>query len=57
MKLLFIFIIHEFGLPANSILNVDISLSNLLSLVASTWFECTSFPGPGFAELGGQSCL
>ena len=28
MKLLFIFIIHEFGLPASSILNVGISLSN-----------------------------
>ena len=39
------FMIHEFGLPVISTVNVGISLSNFLSPLASTWFECTSFPG------------
>ena len=54
---LFIFIMHEFGLPASSILHVGILLSNLLFPLAYTWFECTSFPGSGFVDLGSQSCL
>ena len=54
---LFIFIIHELGLPASSILNVDISLYNILSPKASTWFECTSSCGSCFVELGSQCCL
>ena len=54
---LLIFIIHELGLPASSILNVGISLSNLLSQLASSWFDCTSFHGSCFADLGSQSCL
>ena len=51
------FLIHVFGLPASSILNLGISLPNLLSSLASTWFDCTSFPGSCFADLGSQSCL
>ena len=54
---LFIFIMHEFGLPASSTLNVGTSLSNLLSPLASTWIECTSFPGSCFSDLGSWSSL
>ena len=40
MKLfLFIFIIHEFWLPASLVLNVSMSLSNLLPPLASSWLS------------------
>ena len=48
---------HEFGLPGGSILNVGISLCNLFSLLASSWFEGTSFSGSHIADLGSQTCL